>query len=148
MFIFVIKYISMDYELIEDLVSIIVNTIPTEQELNYFKEKYINPEIKVLYSCYLFRKAVDYNKFIIADFIIEQGYEMTSKIDEEFINHFINQDTVKLKYLLSKGYEINDLTNIALTSAASKYADVNYYNREIKPLLIRQKINKIKRNLS
>lgn len=135
------------YELIDELVSIITKANPTQDEVNYFKQNYTNPELNANDLCYLFRKSVDNNKFLLADFIIEQGYVITDKIHEEFIEHFCNQYTDKLRYLLSKGYAINQNTIEIITSPTSYRANVDYFNSIVKPLLIAQKINKIRRNI-
>lgn len=133
----------MKYELIDDLVYIVKKKNPTREEIIFFKENYI-PEIQNRYDCLLFKKAVDYEKFELADFIIEQGYKFTDPIHYELIEHFIQRSTNKIDYLFEKGYEIDENTNNEILSLDLSYDDLDYYNSTIRPQLIKPKLLKIK----
>lgn len=133
----------MIYELINDLVNIVIKKNSTSEEIIYFKENYL-PEIQNRYDCYLFRKTVDYEKFELADFIIEQGYIFTDTIHSELKEHFIQRSTNKIAYLFEKGYEIDENTNNEIFSLNSANGDLIYYNSTIRPQLLKSKILKIK----
>lgn len=131
------------HDLIEDLINIIEKKENSDYEIKYFKQCFQTPAIKEVFSDYLFRKSVDYMKFELSDFILEQGYRMSDKIHDEFVIHVQQENKKQIEYLLKNGYSINDTTLNTISNPHSKESNPDFFNIYLKPILLNQKIKKI-----